>query len=64
MKAFLNKAGKFNSRKLTAIVYSNPESKSIAIDFESSFSKLPTASETLTLELENGVWKVESYSLR
>jgi len=64
MKGFLNKSGKFNSRKLKSIIYSNPESKSIAVDFESSFSKLPTASETLILELENGVWKVGSYSLR
>jgi hypothetical protein len=35
----------------------------VAVDFESSFGKVPTGSETVLLELENGEWKIASYTV-
>jgi D-alanyl-D-alanine carboxypeptidase len=63
MKQFLANAGKLNSRKLKNIIVPNPESQTIVIDFESSFSKGSNTSETLTWEMEGGVWKLTGYSL-
>jgi D-alanyl-D-alanine carboxypeptidase len=63
MKQFLEKVGKFNSRKLRYVVFPKSDPSSVVIDFESSFSKGSNSSETLTWEMDNGVWKVSGYTL-
>jgi D-alanyl-D-alanine carboxypeptidase len=60
---FLDRTGKLKSRKLRSVAYSDPDSEIVAVDFESSFGKVPTGSETVLLELENGEWKIASYTV-
>ena len=62
LEPFLMKVGKFKSRKFKSIVSSEPSV--IAVDFDSSFSKLKVATETVFLKLEkDGKWRVSSYSI-
>ena len=59
---FLKKTGKFRKRQLKSVVYSEPDV--IAVDFDSVFSKLPVATETVFLKLESDdKWRVSSYSI-
>jgi hypothetical protein len=60
----LDRAGKLKLRTFKSAFYSAPDSKSVAVDFESQFTKLDKASESVSLTLENGVWKVAGYTLR
>jgi hypothetical protein len=62
MKKFIEKAGKFNSRKLRYISYLGTDSPSV-VNFESSFSNAMVSTESLTWEWENGKWRVSGYSL-
>jgi len=64
MRRFLDRAGKVKLRTFKSAFYSAPDSKSVAVDFESQFTKLDKASESVSLTLENGVWKVAGYTLR
>jgi len=57
------KVGNFKSRKLKGISYSDPQTETVVVDFETSFSKFANASERVVLELENGDWHVASYSI-
>ena len=60
----LEKTGKFKSRTFKSIGYSDPETETVAVDFESSFAKSGPAAETIILELEkDGQWHVASYSI-
>ena len=62
MEPFLKKVGKLKSRNLKSIVSSEPGM--IAVDFDSSFSKLKVATETVFLKLgEDGKWHISSYSI-
>jgi D-alanyl-D-alanine carboxypeptidase len=62
LQPLLKKAGAFKSRKLKSVIYS--DSETVAVDFESSFAKVPQASETVILKLEkDGVWRVASYTI-
>ena len=60
---FLDRTGKLKSRKLRSVVYSDPDAEIVAVDFESSFGKVATGSETILLQLENGEWKIASYTV-
>ncbi len=63
LQPFFEKTGKFKSRKLKSVVYSDNEK--VAVDFESLFKKLPMAIETIILKLEkDGKWRVASYSIK
>ena len=54
--------GKVKVRTLKSVVFSEPGK--IAVDFDSSFSKLKVATETVFLKLEkDGKWHVSSYSI-
>jgi D-alanyl-D-alanine carboxypeptidase len=64
MKAFAEKAGKLKSRKVKLMSFTSAASNAVVIEFESSYSKLPNASESITFVQENGVWKLSAYSLR
>lgn len=56
-------AGRLKSRKFKSVMYS--EEKTVAVDFESSFSKIPEAIETVILTLEkDGQWRVTTYSIK
>ena len=60
---FFDRTGKLKSRKLRSVAYSDPDAETVAVDFESSFGKMATGSETVLLELENGEWKITSYTV-
>src|SRR5262249_3358253 len=62
MQSFLKKVGKFKSRKLKNVFQA--DSDRVAIDFESSFAKVPSAVETIILKLEDGKWQIASYSIK
>jgi D-alanyl-D-alanine carboxypeptidase len=65
LQPFLGKAGKIKSRKFKGVDYSDPEKETVAVDFESSSTKLPTVFEIVTLELgKDGKWHVAGYSLK
>ncbi|MBX7170649.1 MAG: serine hydrolase [Pyrinomonadaceae bacterium] len=62
LKPIGDKGGKFKSRKLKTITF--PDSQTVFVDFESSFTKFPKGIETVILKLENGKWNVSSYSIK
>lgn len=64
IKAFVDRAGKVKSRKVRLMSFTSAASNAVVIEFESSYSKMPNASESLTFVQENGVWKLSAYSLR
>ena len=64
LQPFMRKVGKIKARKLKGVEYSDPEAEAVAVDFESSFTKLATAFETVMLKLEDGKWRVASYSIK
>jgi hypothetical protein len=57
--------GKLKSRKLVAISSPSPERKLLAIQFDTEFLKRPSGTtESVVLELEDGEWRITSYSIR
>ena len=64
LQPFLGKVGKIKTRKFKTIDFSDPETETVAVDFESSFTKFSTGFETVILELEkDGKWRVASYTI-
>ena len=63
MRQFLDQAGRVKSRTFNSIFYSDPVAETVTIRYDSSFSKLPKATETLVLEKQSGEWRVSSYSI-
>lgn len=63
MHRFLAQTGEFKTRKFVSVMYSDPQAETVAIRYESSFSKLRTATETLLLEKQSGEWRISSYSV-
>ena len=63
MHLFLNQVGRLKSRKLVSIVYSDPETETVTIQYESTFSNTAAASEMLVFEKQAGEWRVSSYSI-
>jgi D-alanyl-D-alanine carboxypeptidase len=65
LQPLTGKTGKIKARKLKGLQYSDPEAQTIAAEFESSFTKIATASEIVILKLEaDGKWRVASYSIK
>lgn len=65
LEPFLKKVGAVKTRRFKNIDYTDPETQTVAVDYESSFSKLPQATETIILKLEtDGKWRVTSYSIK
>jgi D-alanyl-D-alanine carboxypeptidase len=64
MHQFLDRAGELKTRKFSSLTYSDPVAEIVAIRYESSFTKVPTAAETLILEKQSGEWRISSYSIR
>lgn len=63
LEPLLKKVGKFKSRKLKSIF--STDSETVATDFESSFTKLSLATETIILKREkDGKRRVASYSIK
>ena len=63
LEPLLKKVGKFKSRKFKSIF--STDSETVAIDFEGSFTKLPSATETIILKREkDGKRRVASYSIK
>jgi D-alanyl-D-alanine carboxypeptidase len=63
LQPLLDKAGKLRKRELKSIV--PIDTQTVAVDFVSSFTKAPTATETLILKFENGDnWRVASYTIK
>jgi hypothetical protein len=63
LKPFAKEAGRLKSRKFKSVVYS--DEKTVVVDFESSFSKIPEAIETMIFTLEkDGQWRVATYSIK
>lgn len=64
MTQFLSKVGRLKSRRLRSVDYADPDAGTVALDFESSFEKLPAAVEVVILKPEaGGAWRVASYSI-
>jgi Protein of unknown function (DUF4019) len=64
LQPLLKKAGRVKARRLKSVQYSDPVAETVAVDFESSFTKTSPASETVILKLEkDGNWRVASYSI-
>lgn len=64
LQPFVGKVGKVKTRKFKGMDYSDPETQAVAVDFESSFTKLSTVFEMVTLELaKDGKWRVSGYSI-
>ncbi len=64
LQPFLAKVGKIRSRKFRSIDYIDPVEDTVAIDFDSSFTKFSSLTETVTLTLEkDGKWRVAGYSI-
>lgn len=64
LQPLLKKAGRVKARRLKSVEYSDPVAETVAVDFESSFTKTSPASETVILKLEkDGNWRVASYSI-
>jgi hypothetical protein len=63
MRQFLDQAGRVKSRTFNSIFYSDPVVETVTIRYDSSFSKVPKATETLVLEKQGGEWRVSSYSI-
>ena len=64
MHQFLDQAGRVKNRKFVSIFYSDPVAETVTVRYESSFSKAPSAAETLVFEKQGGEWRVSSYSIR
>jgi D-alanyl-D-alanine carboxypeptidase len=65
LKPFIGKVGKVKTRKFKSVDYSDPETETVAVDFESSFHKYSPAVEIVTLELgKDGKWRVSGYTLK
>jgi D-alanyl-D-alanine carboxypeptidase len=65
LQPFVGKAGKIKTRRFKSVDYSDPEAETVAVDFESSFTKHLTALEIVTLELgKDGKWHVAGYSIK
>lgn len=64
LRPLLNKVGRVKTRRLKGVEYSDPAAGTVAVDFESSFTKVSNAGETVILEMEaDGEWRVASYSI-
>jgi D-alanyl-D-alanine carboxypeptidase len=64
LQPFLGKVGKIKSRKFKSIDYTDPVADIVALDFDSSFTKFPALTETVTLTLDkDGKWRVAGYSI-
>ena len=64
MTQFLSQAGRLKSRRLRGVDYSDPDAGTVALDFDSSFEKIPSAVEIVILKPEaGGAWRVASYSI-
>ena len=64
MRRFSERYGKLKARKLRSISYSDPIAEVVTIRYDSSFTGLPSATETILVEKESGEWKISSYSIR
>ena len=65
LRPLLGKVGKLKTRKFKSADYSDPLGQTVAVDFESSFTKIPDAVEIVTLKLEaDGNWRVTGYSIK
>jgi D-alanyl-D-alanine carboxypeptidase len=56
--------GKLKARKLVNITSSKSGRKLVAVQFDTEFSKLPSATESIVLEFEDGEWRITNYSIR
>ena len=64
LRPLLNKVGRAKTRRLKGVAYLDPAAGTVAVDFESSFTKVSPAFETVILEPgADGVWRVVSYSI-
>jgi Beta-lactamase class C and other penicillin binding proteins len=65
IQPFIGKVGKLKTRKFKGADYSDPLAQTVAVDFESTFTKIPNAVEIVTLKLEaDGNWRVTGYSIK
>jgi D-alanyl-D-alanine carboxypeptidase len=56
--------GKLKARKLVSITSARSGRKLVSVQFDTEFSKLPTATESIVLEFEDGEWRITNYSIR
>ncbi|HKR01133.1 MAG TPA: serine hydrolase [Pyrinomonadaceae bacterium] len=64
LQPFIGKVGKIKTRRFKSADYSDPETETVTVEFESSFTKFPAASEVVTLERgKDGRWRVAGYSI-
>ena len=65
LQPLLRQVGKIKTRKLRSVEYLDPEAGSVVVDFQSSFAKVATALEIVTLKLEGDKkWHVVGYSIK
>lgn len=63
MEQLLARVGKVKARRLKDVYYSDPESATIELTFETSFEKMKSAEEMVWLTPEGGTWRVAAYSI-
>jgi len=61
LKPLINQVGAIKSRSLRSAV--RLEADAVTVSFASSFSKAPSVNETVRLKLEDGRWRISSYSI-
>ena len=61
LKPLVSKTGTSKNRRVRSVV--RTEANVVTIDFASAFSKLSAATEAVQLKLEDGQWRVLSYSI-
>ena len=62
VRSSLEADGRLLSRKLKTIAYADVDARTVTVEFETSFTKSKIASETITLEMSTGQWRVAGFS--
>jgi D-alanyl-D-alanine carboxypeptidase len=59
----LSQTGKIKRRTFRSVNYSDSQGESVVVEFESSFTNLPSGRETVTMVQEEGQWKIVGYGI-
>ena len=59
----LSQTGKIKKRTFRSVNYSDSQSESVVVEFESSFTNLTTGREAVTMVQEEGQWRIVGYGI-
>ncbi len=63
LRPLLSQAGKIKKRTFHSVSYSDVESETVIVTFESSFANVKAGKEVVTIAREDGQWKIVGYSI-